>query len=195
MATATETAKAEISFDDYMAMPVSRLPTEVIDGVLIVMPTPTYRHQRILMKILRPLDEQISQLRLGVVIPSPADLVIRKLPKLRVRQPDIMFFSDIKASFVVNDDPNRIFNECLAPDLAVEVLSPGQNERTLADKLADYASIAIDEVWFVDQDLSEIRVLVLDGSDYRLSGAFGIGDRLVSTVLPELDLAISAVFE
>ena len=191
---ATATAKVEISFGDYMAMPVSKRPTEVIDGILIVMPMPTFRHQRIQMKILQPLDEQTSRLRLGVVIPPPADLVIRKVPQATRSPTRRHVFQRSQGGFVVSDDPDRLFNECLAPDLAVEVLSPGQNERTLAEKLADYASILIDEVWFVDQDAREVRVLVLEGARYRLTGAFQDGDRVVSTVLVGLELEVAAIF-
>jgi Uma2 family endonuclease len=92
--------------------------------------------------------------------------------------------------------PTRIDSQKaeVKPDLAVEVLSPGQNETTPADKLADYASILVEEVWFADQEAKAIRVLAREGDGYRLAGEFGPGTRPISRVLPGLELAVDGIF-
>ena len=175
-------------------MPETNQPTEVVDGVVVIMPGPTFLHQMIAGNLYLLIRGFVQQHDLGLAFGNPIDLIIRKLPKLRVRQPDLSFFSNARAGFLATSDPNRLFAEAIAPSLVVEILSPGQNETTLAEKLADYASIAVDEVWFVDQVGRSIRVLARDGGAYRLAGDFSSQDRLISAVLPGLDLDVAATF-
>ena len=187
-------ASKEVSYEDFMAMPETNQHVEVVDGVIIVMPSATFQHQDSELNLAFILRQHVKREDLGLVLVAPADIIIRKTPKLRVRQPDVMFFSNARAGFRTSSEPGRVQKEGIAPDLAVEILSPGQNERTLADKLSDYASIGVDEVWFADQESRTIRVLALDGGGYRVSGDFGIGETLVSAVLPGLNLDVAAVF-
>lgn len=62
----------------------------------------------------------------------------------------------------MTEDIARVQTQGIAPDLVVEVLSAGQNETTLAEKLADYVSIEVREVWPADQGAKSVRVLVLN---------------------------------
>lgn len=193
-ATTPSAPPAEVSYDDYMAMPESTLSVEVVDGVLIDMPTPSYSHQDVQLAIAVPLRAHVRANGLGLIVVSPADLVIRRKPKLRIRQPDVMFFSDARSGFDCAADPNRLQAESVAPEIAVEVLFPGQNERTLAEKLRDYASINVLEVWFADQLTRSIRVLRPDGESYMLEREYRSGDRLTSPNLPGLDLPVASIF-
>ncbi|MDB5352329.1 MAG: hypothetical protein JWN86_3576 [Planctomycetota bacterium] len=192
--TTPKRATKEVTYEEYMAMPETNQFVEVVDGVIVEMAGPTVVHQVVSGRIYRKVDRYVEDRDLGLVIMGPADVLIRELPKLRIRQPDVMFFSDERAGFRVTGDPDRVTHDRISPSLAVEVLSPGQNERTLADKLADYASIQVEEVWFADQETRTIRVLAREGGGYRPSGEFGIGDRVVSAVLPGIDLDVAAVF-
>lgn len=185
----------EISYEAYLTLPMTRQPTEVIEGVLVVMNPPTTSHQIILGNLNWMIRGYVSTHDLGVVLLSPLDLVIRKRPKLKVRQPDLMFFSDAKAGYRIRSEQARFKAELPVPALAVEVLSPEQIERTMAGKLADYAEHGIDEVWFVDQDQRSIRVLNLDGPSYRLTREYREGDRLASNVIAGLDLDLTSGFE
>ena len=125
-------------------------------------------------------------------------MIIRKLPKLSVRQPDLFYFSNAKAGFDTETWIDRVQEAShagtLSPALVIEVLSPGENERTLPGKLADYASIEIDEVWFADQEAKSIRVLVRDGGGYRLAGEYGTGAVVLSTVLSGIRLQVATLF-
>ena len=130
----------------------------------------------------------------GLLLVSPCDVMIRKLPKLRVRQPDRVFFSNMRAGFDTQADLDRVQKakreDTLAPDLVIEVLSSGQNERDLAVKLDDYASIQVEENWFADQKTKMAR----EGSEYGLAGEYRIGDRVISAVLAEIDVDVAALF-
>ena len=141
---------------------------------------------------------KVREAGLGLILLAPADLIIRKLPKFRVRQPERLFFSNAREGFDAAADPKRVqaANQAgtLAPDLVVEVLSPGQNERTLDPKLADYVSVRVEEVWFVDPESKSVRVLTLDGENSRLAGEFSGSDPVASAILSGIDVQVAAIF-
>src|SRR4029079_9339855 len=75
-----------------------------------------------------------------------------------VRMPDVSF---IRWDSV--DDPDEIENPPGAfleypPDLAVEVLSPGNTRREMEIKLEEYAKAGVKLVWYVDPERKEVDV-------------------------------------
>ena len=189
-----EAMRPELSYEDYMAMPVSKQRCEVIDGALMLMASPRYTHQRIQFNITVGLNDFGAAHDLGLAILAPADVIIRKRPKLRVRQPDVLFFTNARAGFRVADDLDRVQDEGIAPDLVVEIVSPSDRPKAWTAKLADYASIQVREVWRVDKTAATIEILGLDGGEYTRAGLFGAGESLRSAVLPGLELPVGPLF-
>jgi Uma2 family endonuclease len=193
-AITTEATTKEITFEDYLALPESNLPTEIIDGVLVVSASPSAFHQWIVNNVNLTVTPFVKDRGLGVVIISPSDLMIQRQSKLRVRQPDLMFFSAARTGLRgVADILGVKFFE-VTPELVVEVLSPDQTKETLAEKLADYAAIGVPEVWLIDPDARAVEVLALDAGHYATAGKFAQGEVLASAVLPGLDLPVASVF-
>src|SRR3981189_161834 len=91
-AISQEVVDRELTFEEYLQTPETNLRHEVIDGLIVMSPSPTVEHQLLLGNLYRPLFGYATQNDLGMMILAPADLLIRKIPKLRVRQPDLMFF-------------------------------------------------------------------------------------------------------
>ena len=116
---------------------------EVVDGELLVSPSPRLRHQRGVRVLLRAIDTHVESHRLGEVLSSPADLDLRDG---QLVQPDI---------FVVGYGPEERpedWSEVGVPILVVEVLSPStaRYDRTLKRKL--YQRTGVAEYWIVDLD-------------------------------------------
>src|SRR4051812_27148117 len=91
-AISKEVVGRELTFEEYLQTPETNLRHEVIDGVIVMSPSPTVEHQLLLGNLYPPLFGYPTKNTLGTVTLAPADLLIRKLPKLRVRQPDLMLF-------------------------------------------------------------------------------------------------------
>ena len=189
-----EGMRPELSYEDYMAMPVSKRRCEVIDGVLMLMASPRFTHQQIQGNFYRKFCDFDADHDLGLAILAPADLIIRKRPKLRVRQPDILFFTNARAGFRVANDLDRVQDEGIAPDIVVEIVSPSDRPKSWAAKLADYASIQVREVWRADKEAATIEVLALAEGQYARAGLFGAGESLRSAVLPGLEMAVGPIF-
>ena len=186
-----EELRPELMLEDYLALPVTNRRLEVIDGVIVMSPSPTGWHQKLLIRFHRGIDDFVTPRGLGEVFVSPLDILIRKLPKLRVRQPDVAFFAALELAGL---DLRRVNVWEVVPQIVVEITSPSDRAKKWAAKLADYASIRVPEVWRADPDAESIEVLALAEGRYTRAGLFGAGDAVRSIVLPGLELPVGPLF-
>ncbi len=190
-ATAQPSATGGLTFEQYLTLPETMRRQEVIDGVIVMSPTPTFWHQQVLGRVFLRFNEFLGPLGLGRAFMAPADVLIRKVPKLRTRQPDLIFLGRAKLAGL---DLKRTNVLEIAPDLVAEIRSPNDRPKAWAEKLADYASIGIGEVWLVDTDQETIEVLSLVGGEYIRSGLFAGQDVIGSLILPGLGMPAAALF-
>jgi len=189
-AVAQPLKQKEISWDEYLSLPLTRY--EIIDGEVIELPTPTLKHQRTVMRLSLKIGDFLSGKQLGELFPAPYDFVIRRQP-LRTRQPDLFYLSYQRAG-----DLNALMEQSrleIAPDLVIEVLSPSDTYSAWRDKLHDYHALGVPEVWAVDIEKQEVEVLVREERSYCSLGWFAGDEPIQSKVLPELQLTPRAIFE
>lgn len=170
--------------DDYMALDDDQR-VELIQGEFFVTPSPTYRHQRILVNLLLLLRQYVLEKSLGEVCVAPLDVIF---PSGEVVQPDLLFISKANSGIV----QDRIRG---VPDLVVEIVSSVAPERDRIVKRDLYARNGVGEYWIVDDTSSTIEVLSLDGASYRAHGYFESDDSVTSPTLAELSLPVAKVFE
>ncbi len=188
------TAKTKrLTFEEWQSLPETKQRCEVVNGVLVVPPSPFGEHQWVISVIFSALDRFLVSNRWGIALTSPYDVLIHRDP-LRVRQPDIL---------VVNPELTRIARPAdLAglpfvewpPLLVVEVLSPSNTPRDVEERLADYRSIGVPECWLASFDSRTIEVLQLTSDASITVATYGLGDVLRSEVVPGFELAIDDVF-
>src|SRR5262245_860242 len=116
---------------EYLQTPESVLPQELVYGALRVAEAPLPRHQRAVARLFRPLDEHVTEGRLGEIWLSPIDVILDAERHLVV-QPDLLFISQDR-SWMVTD---RIRG---GPDLVVEVLSPRPRIGEIEERLGWFA--------------------------------------------------------
>lgn len=116
---------------------------ELVDGVLVEKPMGLYESV-VATWIVRLLSPYLDRHDLGVL--SGADGPFR-LAKGLVRLPDVCFVSWNK----IADRRNwmRSISE-LSPDLAIEVLSPGNTRKEMDRKLREYFAAGATLVWYID---------------------------------------------
>lgn len=152
-----------VSFEEWLAMPESTLPVEVVDGVVVMSPAPRGVHQVVVENLLHLLRPQVpSGYRPGA---APRDWVLSEVP-VRVRQPDVAVVTDAQARAERLTDP---------PLLVVEVISPGSHESDFVHKPREYAEAGLRHLWLVDPDTPEVVVRRWDGDAWvevaRASGS------------------------
>src|SRR5215213_9581965 len=82
-----EITKTRMTAAEFMKLQESNLPIELIDGEVIVSPTPKFRHQKLIRLIVRILEEI---LKIGEIVISPMDV---HLDDGNIVQPDIFWVS------------------------------------------------------------------------------------------------------
>ena len=160
------------------------VPCELIDGVLVEK-TMGYLESIIAMKIVYLLMAFTEKNDLGVVLGPGGTL--RVLPQ-QVRIPDVCFIS--WARFPNRQLPSEPI-PALAPDLAIEVLSPGNTEAEMQRKLRDYFTAGVRMVWYVDPRAARARSYT--AADQFVEAAEG-GALSGGDVLPGFELPLAGLF-
>lgn len=184
-------AKATIKFtyEDYKSLPESETKRyELLEGELVMVPSPTERHQRIARNLLVILWQFVRERGLGQVYNAPLDVVLGVGEEREVAQPDILFISKERAEIIAEEEIRG------APDLVVEVLSEATRERDRAYKRTLYARHGVKEYWLVDPETKIIEVLKLGKRGYERAGLYRKGEALASPLLSGLEIRLSEVF-
>jgi Uma2 family endonuclease len=165
---------------------------ELIDGSPYNMsPAPTVAHQLILGELYFQFSAWLKDKRCRPYL-APFDV---RLPEAGE--------SDDQVETVVQPDLSIICDKLKvdkagcrgAPDLVVEILSPGTARKDLTVKFARYERAGVREYWIVDPEGKTVRVFMLgpDGR-YGRPQAFVDGDSVKVGIFPDLEIALAAVF-
>lgn len=151
-----------------------------------VSPSPTFFHQEIIGRIYNLLRRWALQSGPSTVVFSPLDVV---LAEDEITQPDVMV--------VLNEHRARITERNIqgAPDLVVEVLSPGSVRLDREKKRALYARHGIPEYWIVSPGERTVEVLQLRGAQYELAALYEEGETLQSPLLAGFICNTREIFE
>jgi Uma2 family endonuclease len=152
---------------------------ELILGRLYSSPSPSVLHQVAVVALWRLLD-QLAGAAGGMALVAPLDVT---LADHSVVQPDLIYVSAARRHIV----RERVEG---APDLLVEVLSPGTARRDRGEKLALYAQTGVREYWIVDSGERQIEFLVNEAG--RFVVALPAGGEYRSQALPEIRLDLAA---
>jgi len=75
-----------LTYEEYLKSPEIKQRYEIVDGELIMAPSPTLEHQTILRQLFLLVHRFVTEHQLGQVWFAPLDIVIQREP-LRTRQP------------------------------------------------------------------------------------------------------------
>jgi Uma2 family endonuclease len=166
---------------DYEALP-DEPRCELIFGRFYLSPSPSILHQTVLLLLSRLLDD-VAMATGGALFVAPLDVT---LADHSVVQPDLFYVAAVR---------RRILHERVegAPDLVIEILSPGTARRDRGQKLALYAESGVREYWIVDALERQIELLVNEGG--RFVVALPEGDEYRSRALPEIHLHLPAFWK
>ena len=174
----------KFTYQDYRNLPESDIRYEVIDGELLVVPSPRFTHQEISRRLEIILSLWVDERGLGAIAHAPLDVVLGD----DVVQPDILFVSKERLGII---EEEAVFG---SPDLAVEILSPTTASRDLTQKRALYARHGVKEYWIVDPDAAAVKVLRRGAGGFEKSQILGRRERLTTPLLPELEIDLSRIF-
>ena len=182
-----------LTFEEWQALPETKQKCEVVDGVLVMPPSPFGEHAWSIQVILGALYPFLAETGLGIALAAPYDVLIRREP-LRVRQPDILVVDGVLTGISRPADLTGMPHLVSPPLLVVEVLSPSNTPRDIEDRLADYRSIGVPECWLASFATRTIQVLRLTSDASITVATYGLGEVLRSEVIPGFELSVDDVF-
>ncbi len=173
-------AGLRMSADEYLSLEDDGFKYELLDGVVIVSPSPTPQHQQVLAEILFQLKAFLRDHAVGNVYPETDVRLDDKL----VYRPELVF---VRAERVAANW-QRIRE---APDVIVEVVSPSTRRYDLETKKPDYERYGVGEYWLVDPERDSMTFFRLE--DGRFVKAKTAQDRYESRVIAGFALDLAAV--
>ena len=175
--------KKKHTFADYAKLPEGA-PYQLIGGDLVKSPSPTVLHQAVIAELFRKLMP-FADRGMGKVFFAPLDVW---LSDTETYQPDLMFVSNARLGIF---EEKKIKG---APDLVMEVLSPGTAYYDLRHKKAVYAEHGVREYWIVDPLEQSIEVYSgRDGAFERIECVYRPGTAR-SRLLPDLVVSPAEIF-
>jgi Uma2 family endonuclease len=181
--------QGEWTYEDYRLLPDDGRRYEIVRGFLYMTPAPSVDHQRAVRGLFRQPDRFVLEKGLGEVLTAPLDILLPRGIAAPV-QPDLAFFR------TGNEPRAGALNVQRAPDLVIEVLSPGTRRLDTRIKFETYRDAGIPELWFADPRPRTIVVYGLseDGKRYVEICRGAEGESISSRVLSGLRLAVSEIF-
>ena len=177
--------RIKFTVNDYMTTPDDKR-CQLLDGELIVAPSPTDRHQEISLSITLALQQFVAANDLGRIRYAPLDVV---LSDYDVAQPDILFVSNERSGIITKANIQG------APDLVVEILSPATAQHDRGYKRTLYGRHGIREYWLVDPDAETVEVLTESAEGLVLGDTYRRGDTLTSPLLSGLAIELEQIFD
>jgi Uma2 family endonuclease len=175
------TPKTLLSVEEFAALPDDGMKHELNEGELIVMPPPKPRHGDCQLSLGSAVREFVVSRGLGRVYTESG----YRLTPHTVRGPDVSFVRTSRLQ-----DPDEYFDG--APDLAVEIVSPGDDASDLREKIKQYLDAGTSVVWVVYPRSRQIEIHTPDKTIRRL----GVEDMLEAPkLLPGFQLSVSAILQ
>ncbi len=188
--TAEKVAAPTLTYEQYLAEGEINRRYDIIDGVRIWMPNPTVRHQDVLFNIATALKNFGRTSGQGRMVVAACDVLITYAP-LKTHQPDILFISHERFGDRDPFDPSALDP---APELVVEILSPGDTQRVLEDKIQDYRRAGVQECWIFNMSLQTVEILGLTREAEHSMAVYGEDQRVHSAAFPSLTVAVEDIF-
>lgn len=179
------------SYADYLLWKFSER-LELLRGKILKMAAPTWQHQRAVTRLSTRFTNFFEE-NPCEVFASPFDVRLAKKPA----DPAGKTYTVLQPDVVVLCDRGKLSKTgCIgAPDLVVEVLSPGNSEREMRLKFELYEEAGVREYWLVQLDSQATFVYVLGADGKFTTGRpFTYHEPIRSTIFPGLEVDPKDIF-
>lgn len=166
---------------------------ELIKGKIFTMsPAPSRSHQEISISISAKLVNYLKG-KPCKVYAAPFDV---RLP--RTSKEDAAIYTVVQPDICVICDLSKLDDRgCVgAPDIVLEILSPGNNKKELRNKFEVYQEAGVKEYWIIHpSERTFLKYNLSEAGEFQPSMLMTMGDFVTSDILPGFVLDLSEVFE
>lgn len=152
--------------EELFRLPDDNFRYALVRGELQRMAAAGFRHGAVIMNVAVPLGQYVKARGLGVMCGAETGFVLERDPDT-VLAPDVAF---VRRERIPASGLPATFWEG-PPDLAVEVTSPGDTRREVAEKVASWLAAGTRLVWVADPKRLTVTIHGPDGTPRRLEGS------------------------
>lgn len=174
--------QTRMTASEFLELPETNTPVELIDGELVVSPAPLLIHQEILFRLALLLNTLAPQ---GKLYLAPVDV---HLNDENVVQPDLVWLATDSQCGAV--DGKYLHG---APELVVEVISPGSERQDRGKKFELYEKFGVHEYWLIDPVALYAEVQTRSDHRFVRQGVFGPDETFVSAVIGHQRIELNAI--
>ena len=171
---------------EQLAMMPNDKDFELVDGQLVERKMGN-KSNWIASRLYKLLSIYVDDNNLGWLFTSEAGYRLHPERPKTIRKPDVSF---VTFGRLPDEEPSDAY-DYLAPDLAVEVISPGDTVRELEAKVDEYLRAGVRLVWVINPDLKTLTVHRPDGTLAVLREPEEIDGE---TVIPGFRCPLSSLF-
>src|SRR4051812_43701088 len=142
--------RVRLTYEDFLSFPDDGKRHELIDGEHYATPSPNTTHQAVLGNLCFAIRVWLERNPVGRVFFAPFDVVFTQFD---VVEPDLLYMSSGRGAAILTSK-----HVAGAPELVVEIGSPGTRTRDETIKRRLYERAGVSEYWVVDPDLDLVRV-------------------------------------
>lgn len=167
---------------------------ELIKGFIYKMsPAPSPTHQKVVRRLVRYYDAYFEKKQCEMFF-APFDV---RLPDSKKQINDDVVYTVVQPDICVICDLEKIDTKgCLgAPDLVIEILSPGNSKKEMGVKFDLYEESGVKEYWMVEPSEKVIYVYILKDGKFIGLKPFIEEDEISSVIFPDLKFGVKSVFE
>jgi len=167
---------------------------ELIKGLIYKMsPAPGSKHQSV-ARFLTGMFFNYFRKKECTFFPAPFDV---RLLDSKKQTRDEQIFTVVQPDLCVICDLEKIDNRgCIgAPDLIIEILSPGNSKKEMGIKFDLYEENGVKEYWLVEPGEKVIYMYVLQKGKFTGLRPFTEDDEVCSVLFPDLKFPVKELFE
>ncbi len=179
-------AAAPYTWDDFVALDEDD-PRELIDGQLVEVEVPKWKHERIVMLLGFYLETWSQAGRGGRTSGSGYKL---RVSDRRGVMPDVQFYRQGNDAPLEQDD-GLVTGR---PDLVVEVVSPSSQSYDRVTKLRWYAQLGIPEYWLIDASARTLERLVPRDAHYVIATSLADDETFQPDSFEGLEIPLSKLW-
>ena len=185
--TSKSTPPVKLTYADFVRFPDDGRRHELIDGDRYVTPSPTVRHQTISGRLHQAVGNFLEQHPLGQIWAAPLDVV---LSDGNIVEPDLVYVSRERAAVLTAQKIQG------APDLVIEILSPGTRMTDEIVKRDAYERFGVAEYWVVNPESRAVMVCRRRDREFENVAELTAksGDALMTPLLPGLRIELEHLF-
>lgn len=171
---------------EFEKLPETEMRRELVRGKVVETMPPGGEHGTLAGDIYMLIKLWLKQQGLKGYVAVESGYYLARNPDI-VRGPDVSY---IRAERIPDTGVPKGFWQ-LAPDLAVEVVSPSETADEVRDKVHDFLTFGTPLVWVVYPRSQEVIAHTPDG----LARTYKVGDVLEFDLLPSFSCAVAELFE